>query len=282
MSDFYIANRLGFNEMSKVVPKAFRLNQSMSNTLRSIAMDLGIQKSQKGKRLEFYRVTEEELKSLTAPSTATLLALKDNIEWRPLLAVDQEVMSKNIETVNAQYPRRMDNATHRKYLADLKAAVATAVVKLNEDKKLARPKKAALGDNPFKVGDLIPYKWDHGAPKEFADQYSCSRVVRVTKSYVELEYLGFKDDKVWANTKNALDMFEGVVSYGHDRQSYGDHGHFIPFKGNEGLFHWVTPKKYNGKSSMIRWDKLTTYKGELRRNNDAEIGYCYSYEARYD
>jgi hypothetical protein len=272
---YYVGCRCSFSEMSKIAgANVPRLNQKMSETIRKIAMDLGIKKNTKdGGRLEFYSVDADTFATITAPKMSTFVALKADTDYRPLIAVDRDLMVSAIQTVNSQFTGRMDYDTHNKYLVALKQAVSSAVVKLQDDKVAERKLQPKLGANPYKVGDLIvcdDYRWK----SDWRKRYTNTRVAKVTKAYVWLEQLHLKAHKVWSNTESALLHFKNVEAYGNSG-GWHDHGHFIPFNANAEHMEW--------RPEMVkhRWDKIARYDlKDLNIVNDAEVGYCYGYEAR--
>jgi hypothetical protein len=291
MTEFYIGNRLAHSELNKALGQSLpKLNNKMAETLRSVAMKQGIKKTQQGAKLEFYAVSKEQLDTLTKASTQTLMALK-GVEWRPLITVDAQKMTEALRKVNARYTGGMDYKTHQKYLKELEQAVEDSLHKIAEDKKVARPSKPKLGDNPYKVGDLLVEKWKYDAPKEFRQvARSATRIARVSKAYVWLEYVAFKDVMkvpVWANTESAKEVFKNVAAYGSGDQQFSSHGHFIPLNSNRYALEWTPQLDYNKKLVRHRWDKVAgkdyaTGLVETGVDNDAEVGYCYSYEPRYD
>ena len=194
------------------------------------------------------------------------------MDFRPLIAVDKEVMVEAITQVNNQYGGRMDYATHQKYLKDLKQAVSSSVVKLQEDKVVERKQQPKLAPNPYKVGDLLLSE-EFKYVKDFDGKYSDTRVSRVTDAYVWLERLVLKEHRIWSNTETAKKYFNNVKAYGETQQGWC-HGHFIPFEGNEEHLEWTPVTK------RYRWDKVGMYSEDFNRKNDAQVGYCYSYEAR--
>lgn len=291
MSEYYIGSRLTQHETATAFGSSLpKLNNKMAETLRSVAMKQGIKKTQQGSKLEFYAVSKEQLDTLTRASTQTMMALK-GVEWRPLITVDADKMVEALNKVNARYKGGMDYKTHQKYLKELETAVEDSLHKIAEDKKVARPSKPKLGDNPYQVGDLLVNQWKYDTPKEFKQvPRSNRRIARVSKAYVWLEYVAFKDSMkvpVWANTESAKEVFKNVDAYGDGSQQHNSHGHFIPLKSNSYALEWKPELDYNKKLVRHRWDKIARkdYKtGEFETgvDNSAKVGYCYSYEPRWD
>ena len=227
MKQFYIGSRSSWDTMSAVAESSVaKLNARMSETIRSVAMKQGIKKTQNGKKLEFYLVSEEQFKKLTSPSTATLVALKHGKDWHPLIAVDKDIMSDAIQKVNAKYGNRMPRSEFAKYNAELQTAIESAVVKLAEDKKIARP--VYTNEQNIRVGDIIR---EGGGWRS-----SCFSVVtKVTEhSYSYKVYAptftAYGLSKVMSSEELAR---RGIVINGADSQD-GDIK--VPFKGNESLF----------------------------------------------
>ena len=138
-SKYYIGTRLTRSEMAMVNGgNNLKLNSSMSNTLASVAMHMGIKKTQLGKPLNFYPVTESELRYLTAETSKSMIPLRHGLEWRPLITVDADLMTEALQTVNQKYSQKMDRVTHKKYLSELMEAMVPCVCKLNEDKSIER------------------------------------------------------------------------------------------------------------------------------------------------
>jgi hypothetical protein len=124
-----------------------KLNSKMSKILATVAMHMGIKKTQSGKPLNFYPVTKSELNYLTAETSKSMIPLRHGIEWRPLITVDADMMTEAIYAVNQKYSERMDQATHKKYQSELIEAMVPCVTKLNEDKIIER--KAPKRDRSF-------------------------------------------------------------------------------------------------------------------------------------
>lgn len=140
-SKYFIGIRLTISEMKLVNGSdQFQLNSTMSNTLASVAMRLGIKKTQLGKPINFYLVSEDEIEYLTAETSKSMIPLRHSVEWLPLLKVDAGMMNETLKTVNEKYSHRMDRATHKKYSNELIEAMGPCVTKLNEDRVIDRKK----------------------------------------------------------------------------------------------------------------------------------------------
>lgn len=142
MEKFYIGSRLGHWEISNILDgSAPCLNSRLSENIRSVALRKGIAKTQKGKQLKFYSVNKEQLDVLTAPYSASFIALKHSVDWHPLIVVDCNLMHEILNRVNAKYSRRIDYSTFKAYTAELNEALDKCVIKINEDKKVPRKTK---------------------------------------------------------------------------------------------------------------------------------------------
>jgi hypothetical protein len=283
MKQYYIGCRCSFSEMEKVVGnKVSRLNQKMSERIRRVAMDMGIKKNTKdGGRLEFYLVDEDAFNNLTLPSMMTYVALKADTDYRPLVAVDRELMATAIETINAQYGHQgMDYKTYNKYNADLTKAVMSSVVKIQDDKVAERKQQPKLGPNPYNVGDLLTYeRWKY---RDGWENHANTRVARATSAYVWLEVLTTIHGP-WYNTQTAVEHFLNVKHYGNlDDQTWTEHGHFIPLKHNPTNLVWQPVLKKYRWDKLIRWTKSSAGKDHTGVDNKAEVGVCYHHEPNYN
>lgn len=231
MGEFYIANRLSHSDMARVVPGVRRLNQKLADTLRSVALKRGVAKTQAGRRLEFYSVSQAELNELIEPATATLITLKNDLDWNPLLTVDADIMSKNLTEVNSRYTRRMDYKTAQQYNKDLQAALDASVVVIGQDHKKARTRHTNPG---YKVGDFL----SHSAG--YRETYPAV-ITKITESgyqyqvYQPAFYVPWDDTvKAWAK------QFKNAEAWGNA----WDGNVKIPFEPNQKWFK-LNPKKYN-------------------------------------
>jgi hypothetical protein len=234
MKQFYIGTRSNWNTMNDVAGTSVsKLNTRMSETIRSAALKQGIKKTQDGKKLEFYLVSEEQLQKLTNPATATLAALKHGADWHPLIAVDKDIMVAAISQVNAKYGNRMPRDVFAKYNAELLAGVESAVVKLAEDKKVARAKY--YNSEGLAEGDIIrdTSEWRQG---RFA---LVTKVSEHSYSYKVYEPLFTAYGLSLMLSAEQLTQ-RGITLEGADQQ---DGKIQVPFKGNEDLFKLSTKTK---------------------------------------
>jgi hypothetical protein len=282
---YYIATRASFADMESALGhRVARLNQKMSATLRQAAMTLDIkQKTKDGGRLEFYSVSDSDYARLTDPEEKFMMLLGGSDGVRPLASLVESDLNKAITDINGRYTGRMDYSTHQKYLKELKQATGALLTKLDQDVKPVRELKPKLAANPYQVGDLFSADWEHSAPTEFKNYADC-RVARVSKAYVWLERICFKDTAGvsgnWSNTDSAKRAFKNVKSYGSSSQ-WENHGHFIPLADNSHVLEWRALKDYKGQLVRQRWDKVASYCVKPL-GQSGEVGYCYSTEPNYN
>ena len=282
---YYIASRASFKDMEGAVgQRVARLNQKMAATLRKAAMNLGIKQSTRdGGRLEFYSVDQSGFDAITDSKNKIFAILKGAANVRPLAYLLEKDMTAAIDAVNKKYTGRMDYQTHQKYLGELKRTTGALLTKLEDDVKTPREVKPSLGSNPYQVGDLLSANWKSSAPKEF-EKYANCRVARVSRAYVWLELIGFKDylnvRGSWSNTDSAREVFKNVKAYGKSG-CWENHGHFIPLKHNAAGLEWRAIRDHKGRLVRQRWDKVAGYRVK-NLGQKAEVGYCYSSEPNYN
>lgn len=277
---YYIANRLSFEEMERALgTRVSRINQGMAGHFRTVGLEMGIPKTRDRRRLEFYCVSDEDYHRLTHGSMASFLALKGNIEWRPLLSLRREDFERAFDQTAARYPRRMDRKTFRAYERDLLAALRPIIVKIQDDRPREPARRPALAANPFQTGDLLLCDYPYGVPREHRLPVANCRVARTTKAYVWLEWLCPRGhhNGLWSNSESASRVFAGVETWGDQRQQSG-HGHRIPFLGNEDRMVWESKHHWGGRLVRHRWDKVRA----TRAPAGTPLAYVYHYEPRYD
>lgn len=159
MKNYYIATRLTFDEMEKALGRpVLRMNQRFADRMRMVSYGVGISKTQRGRRLDFFEVTEKELESLRSDSMASWMALKD-VDWHPVLFVDKNQLNIAIDTVNAKYKNNMG---HGSYIKDMYDAIKKTMTKIRDDKELPRQYKERKNPgnvNNIKVGDFLHIGW---------------------------------------------------------------------------------------------------------------------------
>ena len=142
----YIGVRLSFEEIRTLLNRSVsRLNNSMSEHIRSVALERGLNKTLRGRRLEFYVVTEEEYNKLISPKMKTWAGLK-NVDFRPLICVDRSQSQQVVANVNSQYPSRMNSELFRKYQKQMREELSLCVEILDND---GRRKSRVIDDQQF-------------------------------------------------------------------------------------------------------------------------------------
>ena len=230
MEKVYIGTRAAFDDLNTVLDRSIgRLNQRMSETLRTVAKKQGIKKTEQGARLDFYAVTKDEMDKLCNAKLQMLETLKGSQSVRPLIAVDADKMTDGIDATNSRYQGGMDHATHRKYLRELEQAVEDSVVKIGED--LNTRKKTERCSHDYAVGDWISIYGDYGY---FVGNARISRVTKASYWYEMAEIWG----SGFHNFESARELFNNVKG-----ESYCQEWDFtIPYEGNEHAFTFSKPK----------------------------------------
>jgi len=304
--DYYIGVRSDFNTMGKLLDRPMlRLNTGMANHLRTTAMRKGIKKTEQRQRLEFFIVSKEEMDNLLDDSWRAMQKLATAAECRPLVKVKADVFSDAIDKVNSkpEYQGGMDYDTHNKYKEDLAKSFDKALEVVGTDLNI-RKTKPKLPDNPFKVGDLIPFKnhkqlfrheFDYG--QDTSDYiYANKRIAKAGKKFVEIECLKVKhvENGEWYNSDSAVKHFNDVRAYGlTDEDGYAgwQNGHAIPLESNPDALEWVLVRDYNGKPKKFQWTKFASYDfsngkfDDIKYKDadyyaDLEPAYCYAWESR--
>lgn len=230
MTNLYIGTRASYKDINTVLDRSVsRLNQRMSETLRTIAMKQGIKKTEQRARLEFFAVTKDEMEKLCSEKHQMLETLKGNQPLRPLIAVDADKMTAGINDTNSRYNSRMDYDTHRKYKQELEQAVEDSVVKIGED--LNTRKKAERQTHDFAVGDWIRVYGYYGL---FSGN---ARITRVTKSSYWYEMAGIYDGHC-NNYDYAVRHFNNVTGWSRCQEW----DFTIPYAGNEEAFTFSEPQ----------------------------------------
>jgi hypothetical protein len=260
--EIYIGTRSDFNTMEKLIKKPLgRLNQGLAESLRTAALSKGIKKTEQKKRLEFYSITEIDLKKL-------------NDKASPLVKVDKTKMISALNKVNGKYTQRMDYKTAEKYKKELSTAMSKCIEIVGKDKNTRKKPKTFTGTNPYKVGDWI----------KLYSGYSIKSVVRIWKItpkgyYIESPIMtNVYGDKipVVSNIKYAKMHFKNVNGY----EQFGEHDFTIPFKGNEdrmifeqsNILHRLTKndmkyiKEYGHPLNIIKDNKEKGYNSQLMFN----------------
>tara|TARA_R110002153_G_scaffold28337_5_gene87609 strand:+ start:6254 stop:7168 length:915 start_codon:yes stop_codon:yes gene_type:complete len=298
--EYYIGVRSDFNTMGKLLDRPMsRLNQKMAQSLRTTAMRKGIKKTEQGERLEFFVVDKQEMDNLLDDTWRAMQKLSTSAICRPLVKVKADVFSDAINKVNSkpEYQRGMDHNTYSKYEQDLAKSFDNALEVVGTDLN-TRKTKPKVADNPFKVGDLIPFHsygdiWTHQGDNRKESKtyfkYADKRIAKAGKKFVEIEFLQVKDvDRGdWYNTDSAVKFFKDVDAYGlQDDSKYAQikHGHAIPLESNPDTLEWVLERDaYTGKPIKHQWNRIISgpTREQTREYLDELIpAYCHSYEMR--
>jgi len=271
--NYYIGTRADWSKMNKTLNQSVsRLNERLSQDLRNIALEKGIKKTEQGNKLLFYSVSNSQLDSLMT-----------NNEVRPLLKVDDELMSEKLNKVNSSFPRRMNPNEFSQYKKQLKEAMTDCVEVIGTDtNERAKPKKV-VGKNPYKVGDWIDtsnqysyhqtgitnaisklrkemFEYNRGIISDAA------RVYKVSESsyWIEVPFLKEAPTGV-SNWEWAAARFDNlIIANGcNPNNSWSrDHDWTIPYEGNEAAMEFVKAKTpIRISQSDISYPKLTEYKG---------------------
>ena len=240
MSMYYVATRASFKEMESAVgTRVSRLNQKMAITLRKAAMSLGIkQNTRDGGRLEFYQVDQSGFTMLTDSGHKMFAVLKGAVNVRPLAWLDRDAMISAINTVNVKYGHRMDNPTHRKYLAELKATTEALLTKLEDDVVAQKPKHTNPG---FAVGDMITHSGG------YRETYPAV-ITKITEAGYQYQVY-VPRDKIYRH-HGAHQATQYVDSKGWGNEWDGDIT--IPYQANKDRFELLL-KKHNRRWSTKPW-----------------------------
>lgn len=270
-SEIYIGTRIDWNTLNDTLNRSVsRLNQKLTEKLRTVAMKKGIKKTEQGNRLDLYSVSQTELDTLMSSP-----------EVRPLVKVDSQKMSEALQKVNSSYTGRMDYATAFNYKKDLEAALTSSLDVIGEDtNERAKPTKV-VGKNPYKVGDWVDTSNQYAyhatgisnAMQKLRKEHfgygrallsDAARVYKVTeKSYwIEVPVLKEEPNGV-SNWEWAQSRFDNLqIVKGCDTKYQHDHDWYIPYEGNEDRFEFIqakTPIRFS--QFEIKYPKHTECKG---------------------
>ena len=300
--EYYIGVRSDFDTMSKLLDRPMlRLNQKMANSLRTTAMRKGIKKTEQRQRLEFFVVDQQEMDNLLDDTWRAMQKLATAAECRPLVKVQADIFSDAIDKVNSkpQYQGGMDRITYKKYEDELAKSFDKCMKVVGTDLNI-RKTKPKIPDNPFKVGDLIPFQnykkmWKHEGDdrKEGKSyfKYANKRIAKAGKKFIEIERLEVKhvDNGEWYNSDSAVKHFNNVEAYGlQDEDGYANwqNGHAIPLESNPDALEWVLVRDYNGKPKKFQWTKFASQEFDSDTYEDPSYhdecipAYCYAWESR--
>jgi len=268
-SEIYIGTSVDWGELNATLNRSVsRLNQKLTKTLRTVAMQKGIKKTEQGQRLDLYSVSQEELNTLMKNETV-----------RPLVKVDSQKLNEGLQKVNASYPSRMDYDTSKKYHKDLNEVLTSSLDVIGTDtNKRTKPTKQTW-KNPYKVGDWVDtsnqYSYhatgiskamqkmrkEHDELRILSD---AARVYRVTdKSYwIEVPVLKEEPSGV-SNWKWAAARFDNlIIAKGCNSEYFHDHDWTIPYEGNEDAMEFIKCKMPIRVSEFeSKYPKTTEHQG---------------------
>jgi hypothetical protein len=267
--NYYIGTRVEWSVMNKTLNQSVsRLNEGLSKDLRSIALEKGIKKTEQGNKLLFYSVSSSQLESLMS-----------NDEVRPLVKVENELMSEKLNKVNSSFPRRMNPSEFSQYKKQLNQAMRECVEVIGTDTNKRETPTKVVGKNPYKVGDWIDTTNQHSdsgignAIKKLRKEmfgYSsvrisdAARVCKVSdKSYwIEIPFLKEEPTGV-SNYKWAECRFDNlIIAKGCNSEYQHDWDWTIPYEGNEDAIEFI---KVKTPIRLTQWEieypKHTKFKG---------------------
>lgn len=251
--EIYIGTRADFNTMEKLIKKPLRrLNQGLAESLRTAALSKGIKKTEQKKRLEFYSVSEIDLKQLNDKAT-------------PLVKVDKNKMVSSLTKVNGKYTQRMDYKTAEKYKKELATAMNKCIEIVGADKNTRNKPRTFTGKNPYEVGDWIT-KYFGG------NNMTHIRIWKITPKGYYYESPQMLDDNGNAIRITNLDYAKANYNGVHGFQSM-DSDWTIPYKGNEDRMSF---RKCN---TIVRlsWSdaKMIKHSGAHKITDKKQQGYKY-------
>ena len=270
-SEIYIGTRIDWQTLNNTLNRSVsRLNQKLTKELRTVALNKGIKKTEQGKRLDLYSVSQQELDTLMNESSV-----------RPLVKVDVQKLSDSLQKVNSSYSGRMDYDTAKLYRKDLTAALTSSLDVIGEDTNERAKPTQVVGKNPYKVGDWIDtsnqYSYHktgisnaiYKLRKEMFGYNSCiisdaARVYKVTEKSYWIEVPILKEEpKGVSNWKWAAARFDNLqIVKGCNSDYQHDHDWYIPYEGNEDAFEFVQSKTPIRLSQFeISYPKHTECKG---------------------
>ena len=233
-TEIYIGTRIDWETLNNTLNRSVsRLNQKLTKELRTVALNKGIKKTEQGKRLDLYSVSQQELDTLMNEASV-----------RPLVKVDAKKMSDSLQKVNASYSGRMDYDTAKLYKKDLTAALTSSLDVIGEDTNERKKVSKVSIDNPYKVGDWVSYSNNYGYDRGYA------RISKLTPKGYYLEYplLKYKNGEFMGKVTNydfARIHFNNVQGKSWDQEWDWT----IPYEGNEDMFFFKKSSKFNRLSN---------------------------------
>jgi hypothetical protein len=229
MNTIYIGTRITHEDINTLLNRGVaRLNQGLSKTCRKVAMDKGIKQTEKGKRLEFYSVTNDEFSQLTDESSQFLSKLAGKPDLRPLIAMDQEIMRVKLKSVNSklEYQGGMKHSVGLQYQRDLRSAISESITKIGDDVGYIKKTRPTY-THDYTVGDWIEVRGDYGG-------INChAKIIKTTPKTYSYQ-LAQINGKRWNNFESAKQFFSNVT--GRSSACNQDWDFTIPFESNESDF----------------------------------------------
>ena len=226
MNTIYIGTRLTHDEMDTLLDrKVLRLNQSLAQTCRKVAMDKGIKQTEQGQRLEFYSVTSNEFAQLTNESFSFMSKLAGKPVIRPLIAMDEEKMLTSLRAVNSksEYRGGMKHSVHCQYLLDLRSAISGSVTKIGDDVGYVKKTRPTYTHN-YEIGDWIEVWGSYGSFEGNA------KIIKTTAKTYTYKFAHINGHR-FHNFESAKIRFNNVTGWGDS--SHQEWDFTIPMTGNE-------------------------------------------------
>lgn len=139
---YFVGIRASWNDMKKSLGNPPSCRSGSEDHLRTVAMNKGIKKTEKGKKLFFYSVSKADVQTLK----------KDPL-MNPLVTYDDGETAKSAWLkVENKYPSRMyvDSDEWRQFKLDVAEALSPFVEIVGEDIKPGKPRKSKLQKNEDK------------------------------------------------------------------------------------------------------------------------------------
>lgn len=125
MADLYVGVRADWHQAKIVLARVpWCLNERSSRVLRRAGRMLGVKGQEKGKLLQYYKMTECEYQSYIEFGMAEFLQLQHEVDWRPAVTISECDFDSVYTKVNSRYPDRMEPDTYQQYQLELVEALA--------------------------------------------------------------------------------------------------------------------------------------------------------------
>jgi len=229
MNTLYIGTRITHEDIDKLLNRRVgRLSPGFAKCCRKVAMDKGIKQTEKGKRLEFYSVTNDEFSQLTNESSQFLSKLAGKPDLRPLIAMDDEILSVKLKSVDSklEYQGSMERSVYQQYERDIRSAISESITKIGDDVGYIKKTRPTYTHN-YTVGDWIEVRGDYGG-------INChAKIIKTTPKTYSYQ-LAQINGKRWNNFESAKQFFSNVT--GRSSACNQDWDFTIPFENNESEF----------------------------------------------